>query len=66
MVCVVVMIGVSYLTEQPDDRQLQGLTFATVSGEQRAASRASWGTAEIVASVVVVGLILVAYLYFRG
>jgi len=66
MVCVVVMIGVSYMTERPDERRLQGLTFATVTGEQRAASRASWGTAEIVASLVVLGLILAAYLFFRG
>jgi SSS family solute:Na+ symporter len=66
LVCVVVMVGVSYLTERPDESRLKGLTFATVTGEQRAASRASWGSVEVVASFVVLGLILAAYLYFRG
>jgi SSS family solute:Na+ symporter len=66
LVCVVVMVGVSYLTEKPDESRLKGLTFATVTGEQRAASRASWGSVEVVASFVVLGLILAAYLYFRG
>lgn len=66
LVCVAVMIGVSYATETPDARRLEGLTFATVTAEQRAVTRASWGAAEVLASAVVLILILAAYLYFRG
>ena len=66
LVCVVVLIGVSYLTEVPDARQIQGLTFATVTEQQRLTSRDSWGKTEVIASVVVLWLILAAYLYFRG
>jgi SSS family solute:Na+ symporter len=66
VVCVLVMVVVSYLTEPPSEERLRGLTFATVSEEDRAASRASWNKWDVIASVVVVGLILMAYLYFTG
>jgi SSS family solute:Na+ symporter len=66
LVCVVVMIGVSYLSAPPSDEKIRGLTFATVTTEQRAVSRSSWSGADIAASGVVLVLILVAYLFFRG
>jgi SSS family solute:Na+ symporter len=66
LICVVVMIGVSYATEPPRDEKIKGLTFATVTPEQRAASRASWGRNEVIASAVVLLLIVMAYLYFQG
>jgi solute:Na+ symporter, SSS family len=66
LVCVVTLIGVSYLTETPDERRIQGLTFATITHQQRLTSRDSWGKTEVIASVVVLWLILAAYLYFRG
>lgn len=64
--CMVVMIAVSYATEAPSEEQIRGLTFATVTPEQRAESRKSWGTPEVVTSVLVLLLIVIAYLYFRG
>ncbi|HXE83985.1 MAG TPA: sodium:solute symporter [Gemmatimonadales bacterium] len=66
IVSVVVMFVVSYLTEPPRLEQLTGLTYATITPEARLASRASWGTREVVTSAVVLVLILAAYLYFRG
>jgi SSS family solute:Na+ symporter len=66
LVCMIVMIGVSYLTEPPSPEKIKGLTFATTTAEQHAASRASWNKWDVIASGVVVLLILMAYLYFRG
>jgi SSS family solute:Na+ symporter len=66
LVCVVVMVAVSYATEAPDERRLAGLTYATVTDEHRRESRGSWGRMEVLASVVVVLLILAAYIYFNG
>ncbi|MCC6235531.1 MAG: Na+/glucose cotransporter, partial [Verrucomicrobiales bacterium] len=59
-------VGVSYLTPAPSAQKLDGLTFATVTREQRAESRSSWGAGDVIASAVVLLLILCAYLYFRG
>lgn len=66
LVCVVVMIGVSYATPAPPPEKLSGLTFATITDQQRAASRASWNRGDVIASGVVLLLILLAYLYFQG
>jgi SSS family solute:Na+ symporter len=66
LVCIAVMVVVSYATEPPKLEQIQGLTFATTTEEQRAASRASWSAADVVASAVVLLIIVAAYLYFQG
>ena len=42
------------------------LAFATASADDKAKTRASWSTTEVVASLVVMVCILFAYLYFRG
>jgi SSS family solute:Na+ symporter len=65
-VCMAVMVAVSYATQPPDYDRITGLTFGTVSDEQRAASRGSWAAIDIVASGLVVAAILAAYLYFQG
>ena len=66
VVSVVVLIGVSYLTSAPKEAQLVGLTYATVTVEHRKQSRASWNRWDVINSGIVLVLILMAYLYFRG
>ena len=65
-VCVVVMVGVSYATKSPDYDKLVGLTYGTITDEQREASRKSWNAVDVVSSGLVLAAILAAYLYFRG
>lgn len=62
----VVMVAVSYLTTPPPEEKLRGLTFGTLTDEDRRISRASWGWSDIVASAVVLAVIVAAYLYFTG
>jgi len=66
LVCVVVMIVVSKLTEEPAYEKIDGLTFSTTSGEDRQSSRDSWSMRDVAASVLVLILIIAAYLYFTG
>jgi SSS family solute:Na+ symporter len=66
LVSAIVMIAVSYATAPPSYERISGLTFATVTAEQRAESRRSWSTIDVIGSVIVLLLILLAYLYFRG
>jgi SSS family solute:Na+ symporter len=65
-VCIAVMVIVSYATAEPDYGRIGGLTFGTMTAEQREASRQSWDVRDVVASGLVLGAILAAYLYFRG
>ncbi len=66
LVCVVVMVAVSYATERPALERIQGLTFATTSAGEKALSRASWDRRDVITSAIVLLLILMAYLYFNG
>jgi solute:Na+ symporter, SSS family len=66
VVSAVTMVVVSYLTAAPAEEQLVGLTYATVTAEQRRQSRSSWTRGDVIASVVVLLGILANYLYFRG
>ncbi|HOZ45849.1 MAG TPA: sodium:solute symporter [Candidatus Hydrogenedentes bacterium] len=66
LVSAVAMIVVSYLTEAPDLEKVRGLTYATVSDEDRRESRRSWNWRDVAASAAVILGILAAYLYFRG
>ncbi|HVU16913.1 MAG TPA: sodium:solute symporter [Candidatus Didemnitutus sp.] len=66
LVSAIVMVVVSYATAAPDEAKFRGLTFATATDEDRARTRASWGTREVLASVVILVCILGAYIYFRG
>jgi len=66
LVCVGVMIGVSYATEPPNREQLSGLTYGTLTPEDKASSRASWTRGDVAATVLVLALILLAYLFFTG
>jgi SSS family solute:Na+ symporter len=66
LVSAIVMIGVSYMTPAPDEKSIQGLTFATTSAADRDQSRASWSMKEVLASCGVLVCILASYLYFQG
>ncbi len=66
LVSAVVMVGVSYATEMPAYEKISGLTFGTLTAEQKAESKASYTKADIIWSGVVILLILAAYIYFSG
>jgi solute:Na+ symporter, SSS family len=66
LVCVAVMYMVSLMSEEPDYAKISGLTYGTVTVEDRAASRASWNKWDVIASGLVLAAILAAYLYFTG
>ncbi|MCB0577164.1 MAG: Na+/glucose cotransporter, partial [Saprospiraceae bacterium] len=66
LVSALVMVVVSYATEQPSYQQISGLTFGTVTSDQKAETRASYTKGDVVTTVFVLLLILAAYLYFNG
>jgi len=66
IVCIVVMVTVSYLTKRPSYEKISGLTYGTTSDKDREKSRSSWSKADVVFSVILVAIIVVIYLYFTG
>jgi SSS family solute:Na+ symporter len=66
LISAATMIGVSYATAPPSEAQIQGLTLATVTPEQKEETRRSWNQWDIINSGVVLALIVMAYIYFSG
>jgi len=66
LVCSAVMIVVSYMTEKPSEEQINGLTYGAVSDEDKKKTRESWNWVDVVTSVIVMGAIIAAYVYFSG
>jgi len=66
IVCIAVMILVSYFTSAPKYDHISGLTYGTITDEHRKESRSSWKITDVLFSVLVVVIIIAVYLYFRG
>lgn len=66
IVCVLVMIVVSWKTSEPSYERISGLTYGTLNEEHRRLTRGSWDWRDVVSSAAVLAVILAAYLYFRG
>ena len=64
--CVVLMIVVSSLTKAPSEEQLAGLTFETTSAGEKEKSRATWSKMDVTLSAILVAVVVVIVLYFRG
>ena len=66
LVSILTMFVVSYMTAPPSEKQLVGLTYATVTAEHKAETRASWNQWDVINTGIVLALILAAYVYFSG
>jgi SSS family solute:Na+ symporter len=66
IISATVMVAVSLATSPPDASKLNGLTYGAVSDEDKRRTRESWSGLDVVSSLVVVGLIIAAYIYFSG
>ena len=65
-ICSFVLVVVSWLTRPVSDAQLAGLTLSTVQKEELTAPAAARRRTHILLSVVLVGIVAVVWLYFRG
>ena len=66
LVCIIVFIAVSYATREPDYAKIRGLTFSTLSEEDKMQSRKTWNIKDVLLSVLLLLLIIAIYIYFRG
>jgi SSS family solute:Na+ symporter len=64
VVCCLVVIVVSLITEAPDEKKIQGLVFGTSTPEQVAATRASWNKWDVIHTVIILGFTAAFYYYF--
>lgn len=62
--CMVVIIIVSMFTPRASEEQLKGLTFGSVTSEQKTISRASWTTWDVMFSASILLFTFAFYWYF--
>ncbi|MBL7740793.1 MAG: sodium:solute symporter [Chitinophagaceae bacterium] len=66
IVCILVFIIVSYATKAPEYSKISGLTFSTLSQQDRLENRSSWNWKDVVLSILMIALIVAIYSYFTG
>lgn len=66
LACVVVCSVVSLATEKPSLEQIKGLTWGTLSPEQKAEARNSYSKWDVLVSVVLALIVIGVLFYFRG
>lgn len=54
----------TWLTPKPTEAQVQGLCFGTATPEQKAATRASWSTWDVIHSCIILAFTIAFYIYF--
>ncbi|MBD0284293.1 MAG: sodium/solute symporter [Flavisolibacter sp.] len=64
--CVVVCVGVSLLTRAPVPEKVKGLTYSSVTAEQRVENRKSYTMLDVVFSLIVLGIVAFVMLSFAG
>ena len=63
VVTAVLMVVISLLTQAPDPKTIK-YTFYGATAEEKAATRASWNTMDVVLSLIVVGCVVLFYIKF--
>lgn len=62
--CILIMFGVSYMTDPPSYEKISGLTYGTLTDEDRMLSRSSWNWVDVSLSVLLMLAIGFLYIYF--
>ena len=63
---VVLCISVTLLTSPPDYARISGLSFGTLTAQDKALARGSLAPVDIVFSLILVGLVIGILSYFTG
>jgi SSS family solute:Na+ symporter len=64
LLCIIVVVAVSLLTEAPPAGKIQGLVFGTATPEQRRITRESWNKWDVLHTCIILGITAAFYIYF--
>ena len=66
VLCVLLLIGVSLLSEKPNFAQLKNLTYSTITVEAKAESKATYNWKDVVVSIVILSIVISVMILFNG
>ncbi len=61
--CIALIVMISLFTEAPSELNLK-YTYAAATAEEKAATKASWNAWDVLHSVIILGIIVLFYVYF--
>lgn len=64
--CILLCVGVSLATPAPSAAQIQGLTYSSLTPEQKASNRASYNFWDVALSLMVIGIVVYVMVSFTG
>jgi SSS family solute:Na+ symporter len=66
LVSVLILVGVSLATPAQSEEQVRGLTFGTLTEEQKQANKNSYNWIDVITSLIVVGVVIYVMTTFTG
>ncbi|MDL2222214.1 sodium:solute symporter [Parabacteroides sp. OttesenSCG-928-N08] len=64
VICLLVVVVVSYMTPAPSAEKIQGLVFGTATPEQKAETRLSWNKWDVIHTCIILAITGAFYYYF--
>ncbi len=64
ILCLAIIVVVSYFTRPAPAKKLDGLTYSTTALEHKAETRASWNHWDVINTVIIIAVIIGFYIYF--
>jgi SSS family solute:Na+ symporter len=62
-ICLSVMVLISLVTEKPGINQLR-YTYGAATAEEKTMTRASWGTWDVIHTIIILAIVVSFYIYF--
>jgi SSS family solute:Na+ symporter len=66
LLCIAILVGVSLATPAESAEKIQGLAFGTLTDEQKATDKASYNWIDIIASLLILGIVIYVMTTFTG
>jgi SSS family solute:Na+ symporter len=64
IICIILILGISYLTDKPTEEKVTSLTIYTLTKEDRKEIRSTWNKWDVIHTVIILGFIVWFYAYF--
>jgi SSS family solute:Na+ symporter len=66
LLCILLLIGVSLLSDKPEEARLKNLTYSTITAEAKAESKATYNWKDVVVSIVILSIVISVMILFNG
>lgn len=66
LLCILLLIGVSLLSDKPEEARLKNLTYSTITAEAKAESKATYNWKDIAVSIAILCIVISVMILFNG